>query len=329
MKRKPAKKHRSKTVTKTINTERIDAEPKLKWFGWLVLIIPMSIVLFLSLFEGPPWVAEQSALGALAEATQANTHGMKALKAGRYKVATGHFHKALQIDPDNAEAYTNLGILFNLHEDCDGAIRYFQKALQYEDENKELIYNNIGMIYGKKNDHEKALKMFEQALTAGVKSISIYRNIGALCMTAGDFEGAIKAYKKAIEYHPTLERSYDNMLIEVLRKFDTKEAERDELYRAALETIRNDYESGSIDVNFNEYDTLIVNNFLNSSSALNDDYRNLGAAYNKIGIQHGRNEDYEQAIAAFEEAVKYDPRNKNARQNLEHCKRQLLIGSSE
>ena len=323
MTKKSTKSKRTKTQNYKAFQVAVDDQPKLIWFGWLVLIGPMAIVLFLSFFEGPPWIAELSKRGAIGEATEANNHGMKMLKLGRYREAHSYFNRALEIHPNYSNAYVNLGILFNIRKDYDEAIRYLNLALIHEDKTPELIYNNLAMAYEGLDDDEKALVNFEKALSAGIKTISVYRNIGALRMKMGDFEGAVEAYKSAIEQHPTIERSYDNMIIESLKKFDPKEAERDELYRTLFETIRNEYESGSMEVSFDEYDTLMVHNFLNSNSKLRNDYRHLATVYNKIGIQHGKNDDYKQASEAFEEAIKCDSSNENAKQNLEHCRQQL------
>ena len=323
MERKTDKKSQSQAVKKQSKADRIADEPKLIWFGWLVLIIPMSIVIFLSFFEGLPWVAERSAQGSLAEATDANTRGLKVMKTGHHREAHGYFNKALKIDPDNAEAYMNLGILFNLREDYDQAIRYFQQALQHEEKHKELIYNNLGMVYAKKGDHREALQMFEQALTAGVRSISIYRNIGALCMRTGDYNRAVEAYRDAIDHHPTLERLYLDMLTETLNKYDPDEAERDNVYAEAFESIREQLNYGIEEIDMMEYDTVITNEYLRNDPKLVEDYRNLATVYNKIGIMHGRDNNYEQALAAFLEAVRINPDYEEALDNLRHCRRMV------
>lgn len=248
---------------------------------------------------------------------------MKALKANQYKVANSYFRKALITDPDNAEAYTDLGILYNQLKEYDQAIMFFQQALRHKEDNKELIYNNIGMIYAKTAQHEKALQMFEKALTAGVRSVAIYRNIGTLCLMMGDFKGAIDAYACAIEHHPTLEISYVDMLNETLSRFDADEAKRDGIYRAAIDSVREQSEIGILGLDLSEYDSVVLDGFIAGNKKLNDDYKKLASAYNKLGVERAKNAEYELALAAFKSAVRNKPDYEDAVENLKNCERML------
>jgi predicted Zn-dependent protease len=56
--------------------------------------------------------------------------GHKALQANNQALATQEFRAAVKLDPDNAEAHANLGVMAFFHGDCPAAEPEFQSALR-------------------------------------------------------------------------------------------------------------------------------------------------------------------------------------------------------
>lgn len=81
-----------------------------------------------------------------------------------YARAIEHYHKTIEISPENPLAYNNLGVIY-LKMGRDGlALENFQEAIAL-DPGAPAAYNNTGYLYFLKNDWVGALRYYEQSLT--------------------------------------------------------------------------------------------------------------------------------------------------------------------
>jgi arylsulfatase A-like enzyme/Flp pilus assembly protein TadD len=69
------------------------------------------------------------------------------------------FKKAIEIDPDYADAYVGLGNAYFQTNNLEGGIYCLEKALEIQPDKGPVIYN-LGMAYFNKGDKEKALAYF-------------------------------------------------------------------------------------------------------------------------------------------------------------------------
>ncbi len=254
---------------------------------------------------------------------------------------------ALNIMPEYAEAYMNLGILYHLNDDSKNAILNFRKALEIGTKQDDLIYNNLGMVYGEMGDNKTAIEMFERALTSEVKVLPIYRNIAQTYIAMGDYPAAIETYKKAISNHPTSRVLYAEMLL------NTKKISEEEDDVAVADSL---IQKGVVAEDLEEFDETIIDEYNRKDPKIVEDYLELGKVYettgaveeaaesymkaidyaqdkssyyNKLGVLYARNALYDQAYDAFNAAVEHEPGNKEARDNLAQCQRMLTEHSEK
>lgn len=309
--------------------------------GWFALLGPLSIVLFVGFFEEAEVVKERSYAGSTVEARNHNTLGKRAFKEGNLQEAYAQFMTALKIQPDNGDAYLNLGILFQQTGKFDMAISHFQKALEFSPEQSGVINNNLGMVYGKLGRHDEAMAMFYKALETKGGQAGVHRNIGAGLMFRKDYAGAAAAFTRAIEQKPTVESSYWEML---------QEAEHIVEDEADRVIIREALEAGIGVIDLTRFDAETIERYALRDPKIADDYLNLAqalfksgdidkaiencrtsislqpgvsSAHNRLGIMLATRGDYAAAARAFGEALRLDPQNDEARSNLEHCRTYL------
>ncbi len=312
-----------------------DNKKKNYFLGWLVLIGPISIILFLVLFHGLPWVEKESKRGAQAEALTSNSMGLVAMNENRYQEAFNYFISAINTKKDYAEPYMNIGILYYMMGDHDLAKQYLKKSIEFNPKKKNMIYNNLGMVYAAQAEFDTALVMFHTALDLGIKPAPIWRNIAQVEEQRENWEGAIHAYQKVIENQPTLQ----NMYMESLREAYYEE-ENDDYFEYVEEKVEEGIDKNELE----NYDSKVVDYFLSDNEKLAEDYKDLGIAYekagqinqaiasfmkaieikpdwadiyNRIGIIYARNGYYAEAEKAFLEAINVDPGNQNAKMNLD------------
>lgn len=108
--------------------------------------------------------------------------GQTHIKTGRYEEAIVDFKRAMTIRPDYVEAYENLGWLFARIDKCAESIEYLTKAIELRPENG-WAYHNRGHCYSKLGDLEKAQedakKACELRFEEGCKAYEEYKRRGS------------------------------------------------------------------------------------------------------------------------------------------------------
>ena len=87
-------KKQERKIARATEVNRVTAANRKRFslLGWLVLLGPMLIILVVVLFsESNPLLKEHASKGAVHEASNNNSRGRDAMKAGRYRDAIGYF----------------------------------------------------------------------------------------------------------------------------------------------------------------------------------------------------------------------------------------------
>jgi len=83
----------------------------------------------------------------------------------QFKEAAGYFQKAIDADPKNVAARTDLASCLFYQGDADGAINQLQQSLRYDPKDANSLFN-LGMIrLQAKNDPSGAVTAWQQLLT--------------------------------------------------------------------------------------------------------------------------------------------------------------------
>jgi len=215
----------------------------------VVLLGPLSLILFLSLFGDLPWLAAKSSRGAAGEAGKLVAYGRERLREGNLQEAYQVFQSALRIDPQHAEAYGMLGQTCYAARDMGNAAHYLRQAVALDPPQKDLYLNNLGILYAQQGKLDTALVMFQAALSTGIKEAEVYRNIALLHRARGDTAAALTAYRAAVDHRSDVRRLY----LEMLRRAEgeyRQDPETREQHRQILEAL----ERGVRDEDLERYD---------------------------------------------------------------------------
>jgi type IV pilus biogenesis/stability protein PilW len=97
-----------------------------------------------------------------------------------------------------ANAHVQLGMSYMNDNNIQPAFVEFQKALEYNPNDKEA-HNAIGVIYLKKlGDNENAIKHFKAALKIDASYAEAANNLGSAYADMGNYDKAIESYKLAL-----------------------------------------------------------------------------------------------------------------------------------
>ena len=119
------------------------------------------------------------------------------------------YNKALSLNPDYAEAYSNMGIALKEHGKLEEAIEAFNKALSIKPDYAEA-YNNMGNALQDQGKLEEAIEAYNKALSIKPDYAEAYNNMGNALKDQGKLEEAIEAYNKALSIKPDNAEAYNN-----------------------------------------------------------------------------------------------------------------------
>ncbi|MEE0857629.1 MAG: tetratricopeptide repeat protein [Ruminococcus sp.] len=186
-----------------------------------------------------------------------------------YDKAIEYYGKAIELNPEYAEAYTNRGNAYGLLNEYDKAIDDYSKAIELNPELAEA-YNNRGTVYEDLKKYDKAREDYNKAIKLNPEYAEAYYNRGNAYACLKEYDKAIEDYSKAIELNPKYAKAY--------------------------------YNRGHAYVDLKEYDKAIED----YSKAIELNPENAKAYYSR-GFAYSDLEEYDKAIDDFSKAMELNP----------------------
>ncbi len=137
------------------------------------------------------------AIAETGEASSAEVHAM------RYREAVGHARTAVELDPEQGDAYAVLGITLAGMGEFDEARRQCEKAIRLRPNNAEVRWY-LGRILDQQGSYEEAIEALRKAIDLTPKDHRIHKAIGAVYLHRGQ-----KGGPKAADDFVTALREYD------------------------------------------------------------------------------------------------------------------------
>jgi len=133
--------------------------------------------------------------------------GMVFALSGEYEKAMGCFNKAIELDPNNVDAYGNRGITYRHLKQYERAIEDYTKVIEL-DPNSAIAYYNRGITYRRLNQYERAIEDYTKAIELNPNLVAAYINRGCAYYDLREYERAIGDFNKAIELDPNAADAY-------------------------------------------------------------------------------------------------------------------------
>ena len=204
--------------------------------------------------------------------------GLAAENENNFDAAINNYKRAIEIYPEYAMPYANLGNVYNNRGEFETALAYYKKVLELNPKFTE-VYINIGNVYYGMKDFETALSYYRKASVLNPTSAKAYTSLGNVYNEKKDYESAITYFKKAITLDPGSSETYYNL---------------GNAY----------YNKGELGTAINYYQKAININPKNVTA-----YMNIGNAYS---LKH----EFDIAITYYKQAINIDPNFARAYYNL-------------
>lgn len=204
--------------------------------------------------------------------------GITLYKQGNLKDAQAAFRKAIELDPNYAEAHANLGLTLNQQGKLQEAIEQTRQALRIHPDLAEAQYN-LGVALQAQGQLKQAIEAYKEAIRINPNHAEANYNLGVALRNQGQTSEAIAAYREVIRIDPKSATAHINL--------GTNLADEGQLEEALAELRKG--------ISLNPEDA---------------------EAYNNLGVVLYKQNNLAKAISMWEEAIRINPNYAEAHHNL-------------
>lgn len=131
------------------------------------------------------------------KAVELNKKGIDFFREKKFIDAKSSFETAVQIDPDYAEAYNNLGLTYKQMGNLEMAKKNYEEAIRMKKDYPEAL-NNYGLLMSSMGDDKKAVEYFKMAQDADKDYADAFLNMAIVLERQSLAREAREAYKNFI-----------------------------------------------------------------------------------------------------------------------------------
>ncbi len=130
--------------------------------------------------------------------------------AGKFEQAIASYQKALEIEPDSAEALNQLGEVYFVRGRLAEALGVCQQALKIQPD-FALGYKTLGNVLQGQGKIDAAIRAYSKAVEIKPEFAEAHANLGSMFYRQGQWESAVSCYERALELKPELVAIYSNL----------------------------------------------------------------------------------------------------------------------
>jgi superkiller protein 3 len=275
----------------------------------------------------PPPTSKEKASNAIGNTAEIH------LEKGDLDKAVSYFRESIKLNPKNepaklglSEALTRKADKFfndNGIEGAEAAIAIYTEAISL-DKNNAMAYAGIGAIYEELDDADRTFENYNQALTLNPNLTELFAPLGVAYYQKGEIAKADELLTKAVAVNA--EDDQTQLLLGLIRYKQVKNDEAIAALKRSLalkESAEGHYYLGEV------YDRLDRDkealDEYNKAVGLNPKY---AEAWFDLGVANYNRARYQEAIRAFEQAVRLKNDNYETRENLADVYRQLAADAT-
>jgi len=130
---------------------------------------------------------------------KSNELGYSYYKLQKATEAIIEYKNTIALSPNDGTALRGLGnIYYEIEDDYDNAIEYFEKAVKEDEENSKPIYYKLGWLYNDKERYDDAIKILLKAIEYDSEDSGYREELGFAYYQKEEYEFALTQLNKAI-----------------------------------------------------------------------------------------------------------------------------------
>ncbi len=151
------------------------------------------------------------------------SRGVELEAAGRIEEAIREHERALEMDPEFAQAHGNLLTLYARLGRLDKAEEHYQSARKIN-RNREELHYNYGVLAFEHGRYRQAGEAFRRALEISPRYAEAHTNLGQVLEKEGRFDEALRHYRRAVASKPNYRLAHFHLGRMLLVKARSQEA---------------------------------------------------------------------------------------------------------
>ncbi|MDP6651616.1 MAG: tetratricopeptide repeat protein, partial [Gammaproteobacteria bacterium] len=230
----------------------------------------------------------------------------------RHDAAITNFNHAIGIDPNHAEAYSNLGILLKQKGDLGAAIESYTRAIEIKPDYAEA-HSNLGNALLDKGNPTAAISSYNWAISFKPDYVDAHYNLGNALKETGDLTRAIESYNRAIGIKPGYAKTHYNLGNTLLEAGDLTGAI--ESYNRAIE-IKPDHVDAYYNRGIVQQESRDLTSAIESYQRAIEIQPDHSEAHNNLGSALQEKGDLSAAIESYNQALGINPDHAATHSNL-------------
>jgi superkiller protein 3 len=143
------------------------------------------------------------------ESIQLTNSGVKAFDRGQFDAAYSFFERAVEIYPENATAYYQMGLIdYHQKLEFELALKRLEQAKQLKPTDRDILYQLGRLKTEKFDEHEAAVALFDAAIEVDPNYHPAHFYKGLALEALGRFDDADAAYREAVTIDPTYAQGF-------------------------------------------------------------------------------------------------------------------------
>lgn len=139
--------------------------------------------------------------------------GLVYMKAGRIPEAIECLEKCLVLDEQANQPMINLGAIYFGQGNLDKAQELNELAIKVQPDTSAQAYANLGLIWQQRNELDKSIASYEKAIQYDPKLATVWMNLTSVLTMKGEDDRALKAARKATELDPDSALAQNNLAV--------------------------------------------------------------------------------------------------------------------
>jgi tetratricopeptide (TPR) repeat protein len=131
-------------------------------------------------------------------------------QSGKNDDAIVELRKAIELDPQNAQAHAKLGLALYEKGRLDEAIKVYRKAIELGPTDAQ-VHNNLGNALRRQQNLAAAVTAYREAIRLQPDYAAAYNNLGVALRGQGKLAEAEAAFRQAIDLQPDFASAYSNL----------------------------------------------------------------------------------------------------------------------
>ena len=145
------------------------------------------------------------------------------IESREYEKALSNLNKALDIEPEYAEAMSKIGTVHTIlnfkQMSKEEVIKLSQRALELNAQSP-IVWAQIGLVHMIKIEFDKAIDCFQKAIKLKPDYSKAWNGMGVTYLTIKKYNKAIECLQKAIDFKPDYSMAWNNIGLTYLNRKD-------------------------------------------------------------------------------------------------------------